>query len=222
MKKIFSIGICVAVTAVAIMTFAFAHPSATDTMADSVDKGFSASSDSTWGDLYRFFEPEKFEALPTEIQMIYDNTLLEDMNTDSTFNRVQFDDTLLEDMNTISRLLQAVEFDDDMTIVSTMGYLYAENAESTGVEEDSKPNRKPLIGMEGLPNLTMSLSSSADEKNEKTISPWGSCDEDNDWIQVYQKILLERLSDYQEKLFVIQDGHGKKGLHPLMPTVRNR
>jgi len=62
----------------------------------------------------------------------------------------------------------------------------------------------------------------ADEKNEKTIIAWGSCGEGNKRIQAYQKSLLEKLSDYQEKLFVIQDGRGKKGLHPLTPSIRNR
>ncbi|KXL52890.1 hypothetical protein CLNEO_19140 [Anaerotignum neopropionicum] len=62
----------------------------------------------------------------------------------------------------------------------------------------------------------------ADEKNEKTIIAWGSCGEGNKRIQAYQKILLEKISDYQDKLFVIQDGRGKKGLHPLTPSIRNR
>ncbi|HCT65512.1 MAG TPA: hypothetical protein DIC60_09670 [Lachnospiraceae bacterium] len=60
----------------------------------------------------------------------------------------------------------------------------------------------------------------ADEKNEKTIIAWGSCGDGNKRIQAYQKTLLEKLSGYENKLFVIEDGRGKKGLHPLTPSVR--
>lgn len=62
----------------------------------------------------------------------------------------------------------------------------------------------------------------ADEKNEKTIIAGSSYGEGNKRIQAYPKILSEKLSDYQEKLFVIQDGCGKSGLHPLTPSIRNQ
>jgi hypothetical protein len=61
----------------------------------------------------------------------------------------------------------------------------------------------------------------ADEENEKTIIAWGSCGDGNKRIQSYQKTILEKLSGYESKLFVIEDGRGKKGLHPLTPSVRN-
>jgi len=55
----------------------------------------------------------------------------------------------------------------------------------------------------------------AHEKNEKTIIAWGSCGDGNKRIQAYQKTLLEKLSGYEDKLFVIEDGRGKRGLHTL-------
>ncbi|MCI1958005.1 MAG: DUF1643 domain-containing protein [Clostridia bacterium] len=61
----------------------------------------------------------------------------------------------------------------------------------------------------------------ADESNEKVIIAWGSCGEGNKRIQDYQKIILDMLSDYKAKLYVIQDERGKKGVHPLTPSVRN-
>ena len=44
---------------------------------DSADDGYTVNSDTTWGDLYRYYEPEMFATLPEAIQMQYDNTLLE-------------------------------------------------------------------------------------------------------------------------------------------------
>lgn len=40
-------------------------------------EGFTPENDSTWGDLYRFFAPEEFFELPTEIQNLYDSMPLE-------------------------------------------------------------------------------------------------------------------------------------------------
>ena len=41
-----------------------------------VTEGFPSSADSTWGDLFRRFDPEGFSALPEEVQAEYDRTLL--------------------------------------------------------------------------------------------------------------------------------------------------
>lgn len=140
MKKIFSKRICVTVIATAIITFVCTPTFTVDTMADSEGIEFSASSDSTWGDLYRSFEPEEFQALSEEIQLIYDSTLLKDTNTNYTYDIVKDNKALLEDMRVMSRVLETVKFDDDMTVVSTMGYLYSIDGESIEVEEDSKLN----------------------------------------------------------------------------------
>lgn len=46
-------------------------------------EGFTPQSTSTYGDLYRYFEPEKFAELPKDIQQAYDSMLLsEDTSTD--------------------------------------------------------------------------------------------------------------------------------------------
>lgn len=68
---------------------------------------FTPTSNSTWGDLHRHFDPEGFEALPKDIQEQLDNFLLEDVGKD--------DNPIVD--TTI----------DDWTIVSTEGYLYTEN-----------------------------------------------------------------------------------------------
>lgn len=169
MKRIFSKCICVAVTAIAIMTFSFTPAFAADTIDKNEDMGFSASSDSTWGDLYRFFEPETFESLPEEIQMFYDSTILERVDSNTTFDAVKEDNSLLEDTKSISKLHETVDFDDDMTIVSSDGYLYSENGEVTGVDENKRLSSKGVISIEGLLNLTMGVSSSTDEIEYTTV-----------------------------------------------------
>lgn len=62
----------------------------------------------------------------------------------------------------------------------------------------------------------------ADENNKKVILAWGSCGEGNKRIKKYQNLVLDMLSDYKDKLFVIQDERGKRGLHPLTPTIRSK
>lgn len=169
MKRFFSNCVYVAVTAIAIMTFSFTPAFAADTVPKSEDTGFSASSDSTWGDLYRYFEPERFESLPEEIQRLYNSTILGSANSNISFDTAKSDNSLVEDTKTISKLHETVDFDDDMTIVSTEGYLYYENGESTSVDENSRLSSKGVISMEGLLNLTMGLSSSTDEIEYTTV-----------------------------------------------------
>lgn len=70
-------------------------------------------------------------------------------------------------------------------------------------------------------NREIILKCVADENNEKAIIAWGSCGAGNQRIQKYQKLVLDMLADYKEKLYVIQDERGKKGVHPLTPSVRN-
>ena len=78
-----------------------------------MDTGYTVNSDTTWGDLYRYYEPETFETLPAEIQMQYDNTLFENLDTKSP----QF------------------EYNDgDMEIVSVFGTVYHVGDEHTGAE----------------------------------------------------------------------------------------
>ena len=68
---------------------------------------FTPTSNSTWGDLHRHFDPEGFNALPKDIQEQLDNSLLKDDGAE--------DNPVTE--TTIG----------DWTIVSAEGYLYAED-----------------------------------------------------------------------------------------------
>lgn len=61
----------------------------------------------------------------------------------------------------------------------------------------------------------------ADESNSIAIIAWGSCGNGNKRVKKIQENILEILEVHKEKLHVIQDGRGKKGLHPLTPSVRN-
>ena len=70
-------------------------------------ESFTPTSDSTWGDLHRHFDPEGFEELPKEMQEQLDNSLLEDVGES---NRPITETTI-----------------DDWTIVSTEGALYPGN-----------------------------------------------------------------------------------------------
>ncbi len=47
-------------------------------------EGFTPTSESTWGDVLRYFNPEEFDHLPEELQQQYDAILLEDVNDEST------------------------------------------------------------------------------------------------------------------------------------------
>lgn len=62
----------------------------------------------------------------------------------------------------------------------------------------------------------------ADERNEKVICAWGTCGDGNKRIKGCENEILKLLSDYQDKLYTIEDERGKRGLHPLTPTIRNK
>ncbi len=74
MKKILSIILCLSLVAASIMAFPSVSAIASD--APTINQGFIPSDDSTWGNLYRYFDPEGFSALPLEVKQIYDSTLL--------------------------------------------------------------------------------------------------------------------------------------------------
>ena len=74
MKKILSIILCLSLVAASIMAFPSVSAIASD--APTINQGFIPSDDSTWGNLYRYFDPEGFSALPPEVKQIYDSTLL--------------------------------------------------------------------------------------------------------------------------------------------------
>ena len=74
MKKIIFKILCLTLVAANIMAFSSVSAIASDT--PTTNQGFIPSDDSTWGNLYRYFDPEGFSALPLEVKQIYDSTLL--------------------------------------------------------------------------------------------------------------------------------------------------
>ena len=62
--------------------------------------------------------------------------------------------------------------------------------------------------------------SSAD-KVDSIIIAWGTIGNFQKCIQQKQKLLLQLLKPYEEKIFQIADGKGEVGFHPLAPQIRS-
>jgi len=133
MKKSFFkfIGVAVAVIICSVV-LAFA--------ADSADDGYAVNSDTTWGDLYRYYEPEVFTTLPEAVQMQYDNTLLENQDNREVVSKVT---------------TKSSQFDDNgVEVVSVSGSLYY-----IGDAEVEERSSKAPINLSGELGLVMSLGS---------------------------------------------------------------
>lgn len=141
-RKVVSLISAVAIAA-SMSVCAFASDSQTDT-------GFTPDYDSTWGDLYRYFDPEGFEVLPPEIQKQYDSVLL-------------FDDGEAN----------VVAMDDAETTVSTSGFIYTEES-----SEVAEPRDKDIAGITNL-SLKVSSTKSEIEYTVGLLStipcPWLYC-----------------------------------------------
>ena len=59
------------------------------------------------------------------------------------------------------------------------------------------------------------------EKVDRIIIAWGTIGNFQKCIQQKQKVLLELLKPYEEKIFQISDGKGEVGFHPLAPQIRS-
>ena len=55
---------------------------------------------------------------------------------------------------------------------------------------------------------------------DSVIIAWGKSGENNQKLQYMQTIMLEQLLPYKEKLYIIGNGVGESGFHPLAPQVR--
>ncbi|WP_449290954.1 hypothetical protein [Oscillibacter ruminantium] len=100
---------------------------------------FMPKSDSTWGDLYRYFDTEGFENLPVEVQQEYNSALLDEKTTSKSTNDV------------------AVMSGDFETVVSSTTYLYKE-ADSNVAEHQTVNS----IDIGGFLNLSLGVSSTQD------------------------------------------------------------
>ena len=62
----------------------------------------------------------------------------------------------------------------------------------------------------------------AAEEASKVILAWGRAEDTNKRVEERAGELIKKLSKHKEKLFVISDGAGRYGMHPLTPALRNR
>ena len=60
------------------------------------------------------------------------------------------------------------------------------------------------------------------EEASKVILAWGRAEDTNKRVEERAGELIKKLSKHKEKLFVISDGAGRYGMHPLTPALRNR
>lgn len=60
------------------------------------------------------------------------------------------------------------------------------------------------------------------EEARKVILAWGRAEDTNKRVEERAGGLIKKLSNHKEKLFVISDGAGRYGMHPLTPALRNR
>ncbi|MFB2023013.1 hypothetical protein ACEVJL_16395 [Pseudoflavonifractor sp. P01025] len=83
MRKIFSKILCSALVVTAIVSLSSIPALASDVQ--TTEKGFIPSANSTWGDLYRYFDPDGFAALSPEEKQIFNSILLDDDTTSTGF-----------------------------------------------------------------------------------------------------------------------------------------
>lgn len=62
----------------------------------------------------------------------------------------------------------------------------------------------------------------AAEEASKVILAWGRAEDTNKRVEERAGELIKKLSKYKDKLYVISDGAGRYGMHPLTPALRNR
>ena len=58
------------------------------------------------------------------------------------------------------------------------------------------------------------------DKADKVIIAWGKLGENNKKVRELQESLLETLSPFKEKLYIIASNNGEDGFHPLAPQIR--
>ena len=62
----------------------------------------------------------------------------------------------------------------------------------------------------------------AAEEASKVILAWGRAEETNKRVEERASAVSDMLKKYKDKLYVISDGTGRYGMHPLTPALRNR
>lgn len=79
-----------------------------------------------------------------------------------------------------------------------------------------KDGMKELIGEEANDFIQK-----AGERADSIIIAWGTIGNNSKKVKERQNEVIELLSDYKDKMYIICDPKGKRGLHPLCPSVRN-
>jgi len=81
----------------------------------------------------------------------------------------------------------------------------------------TKIDTKSVISISDT-NVEQILKSS--EKSDKVIIAWGKIGENNKKIRSIQLKVLDKLQQFQEKLYMITSEVGDSGFHPLAPQIR--
>ena len=148
MKKIFSKIFCLALVVSTIMAFPSISALASDT--PTTKKGFIPSDDSTWGDLYRYFDPEGFAALSPEEKQIYNSTLLDNSSTSTEENRK-------ENYASSSSIIYPVGNEDSTSSISPLGIEFAELLLDVVASTDSIDYTGLLVSTVPCPKLGIAV-----------------------------------------------------------------
>ena len=149
MKKKWMKAACVVFCSSLIATSAFATAIS---MGEETDEGFEPKADTTWGDVYRYFDAEEFEALPAAVQEQLDNQLLL-LAEEGEVNASGMEDMAFASGYLVTEEAQKVEQDvtEDMTWAYDAAYIYASEAEDGLMAQD--------IDIVGFTNLFLGVSS---------------------------------------------------------------
>lgn len=141
-KKLFSKTICMVLATATVMSFSVIPSFASEATSNvsSVDeKAYTPSSDSTWGDLYRYFDPEGFTSLTDEEKQLYNSTPLN--NNNAVLNSV--------DTSISNPTLDFVTESGKTDYVSTSGTIYSNDEHSRALDL-------------GISNFTLGVDSTED------------------------------------------------------------
>lgn len=143
--KLFSKILCMALAATTIVSFSATSAFASEANRDVsvTEKRFTPSDNSTWGDLYRYFDPEGFSALSPEEKYFYNSVPL---NNDDTTSPA------LANNSTTSSVAAFMAEHGKTDYISTSGTIQP-------IENDDEQNRAIDLG---ISTFTLGLDSTTD------------------------------------------------------------
>lgn len=117
MKKFFSKSFYLALVVTGLIALSSVSVFASD--AAPTKEGFIPSEDSTWGDLYRYFDPEGFASLSLEEKQVYDSTPLDYQTTSPSFINTNTDAVeKLNDITTAFLEENGIELNDYVSVTA--------------------------------------------------------------------------------------------------------